>query len=85
MLLVSLDPLMLLGRTIHERTVYAATIKHSRPGHAFPFFVLVLFRKEVLLDWVDYVFVGAQIVLKSSDGVWVMGGEDLCCFRVWNQ
>ena len=59
MLLVSLlVPLMLFGRTIHERTVHAATIKDSRPGHAFPFFVLVSFRKGGLLDWVDMFFLG---------------------------
>ena len=41
-----------------RRTVHAATIKDSRPGHVFPFSVFVLFREGGLLDWEEIVFLG---------------------------
>ena len=44
-----------------RRTVHAATIKDSRPGHVFPFSVFVLLREGGLLDWEEFVFLGGHM------------------------
>ena len=68
-----------------RRTVHAATIKDSRPGHVFPFHVPVLFRGWGLLDWVDYLFLGATDRFEKAAmefGIWE-GGTLL--FSFWDQ
>ncbi len=66
-----------------RRTVHAATIKDSRPGHVFPFSVFLLFRKGGLLDWEEYAFLGGTCRFeKQRWSLWDMGGGTFSAFNL---
>lgn len=68
-----------------RRTVHAATIKDSRPGHVFHSLYFYCLENGGLLDWVDNAFLGGTNRFEKQRwrfGLWE-GGPLL--FSVWNQ
>ena len=65
-----------------RRTVHAATIKDSRPGHVFPFSVFLLFRKGGFIRLGGTCVFGGHISFRKAAMEFVgYGRGDLFCFQ----